>query len=121
VIFKYQLNSGVAISVKNSAVSSPQEFRDFYSSLAYSFANGIPGITIIGEGFGIYSIAGYDTYAFLFKDPNLRDPTNPVKGMMLFRRIGYKEMSIAFGAPPESFDQQMPVVQKMIDSIKITG
>lgn len=41
--------------------------------------------------------------------------------MMLVSRIGYQEMTIVFTDDPGSFDKQMPVVQKMIDSIKITG
>jgi hypothetical protein len=35
--------------------------------------------------------------------------------------MGYQEMTIVFNGNPESFDKQMPAVQKMIDSIKITG
>jgi hypothetical protein len=82
-------------------------------------ANRSPGMTIMSQGFGIYSIAGYDTYAFVYR--NAEDPTNPLKAIALISRIGYQQMTIIFTSDLKSFDQRMPVVQKMIDSIKITG
>jgi hypothetical protein len=109
----------VDIYVEPSTANTPEEFRDSYSSLASDIANRKPALTIVGQGFGIYSIAGYDTYAIVYRDSE--DPTNPQKGMMLISRTGYQEMTIVFTGDPESFNQQMPIVQKMIDSIKITG
>jgi hypothetical protein len=49
-------------------------------------ANRSPGMTIMSQGFGIYSIAGYDTYAFVYR--NAEDPTNPLKAIALISRIG---------------------------------
>jgi hypothetical protein len=81
--------------------------------------NRIPALAMTGEGFAIYSIAGYDTYAFVYR--NAEDPANPTRNIMLISRILYQKMTIVFGGDPQSFDQQWPAVQKMIDSIKITG
>jgi hypothetical protein len=121
VIFKsYQPASIVSVSVQPTTMT-PDEFRSIYSSMAYRIANDEPGMTIDGEGFGIYSIAGYDTYAYEYDDSNIQDPTNPHKGLHLFSLIGYHKMSLLFLSDPESFDKQMPAVQKMIDSIKIIG
>lgn len=92
---------------------------DSLSSDANYYAITHPGTTILDEGFGVYSIAGYDTYAFLYTD--YKDPTSTKKGIGLTCRIGYQQMSILFVGTPESFDQNWPTVQKMIDSIKITG
>lgn len=52
---------------------------------------------------------------------NNDNPIRPLNGMMLISRIGYQDMSIVFNADLNEFDKQMPLVQKMIDSIKITG
>jgi hypothetical protein len=40
---------------------------------------------------------------------------------MLISRIGFQKMTVLFISDPDTFDKQMPLVQKMIDSIKITG
>jgi hypothetical protein len=124
MFISHQPRSAIFIGVKKSAANSPQEFRSIYNRYAYSiysFAFGNPAIRIIGEGFGIYSIAGYDTYAVRFSDSNIENPSDPREGMALTSRIGYQEMTIMFEVPRDSFDQQWPVIQKMIDSIKITG
>ena len=76
-------------------------------------------LTITGESFGSYFIAGYDTYAIAYR--NAEDPANPLRGLIFISRIGYQKMTIVFTDDPGSFDKQMPVVQKMINSIKITG
>lgn len=57
-------------------------------------ANRNPRMTIIDHGFRFYSIAGYETYAEVYRDSE--DPTNPLKGMMLISSIGYQEMTIVF-------------------------
>jgi hypothetical protein len=109
----------VGISVEPSTANTPEEFKDIYSSMTSELANLSPGMTIMSQGFGIYSIAGYDTYAFVYR--NAEYSTNPLKAIALISRIGYQQMTIIFTSDPKSFDQRMPVVQKMIDSIKITG
>ena len=65
---------------------------------------------ILGEGLGIYSIAGYDTYAFVAE--NYGNVTKPTKDMLLSSRIGYQHMTMYFTGIPESFDQRMPTVPK---------
>ena len=110
--------SGVSISVHPSIYKSPREFRNSFSSFGNSFVHGSKK-TILGEGFGVYSIGGNDTYYLVYTDYSV--PSNPSKGMALFSRIGDQDMGIFFSGPTtQSFDQQMPAVQKMIDSIKIT-
>ena len=121
VMFKNQPGpGGVSISVQPSMYRSPEEFRNgFSSSYANYFAGWDSKRTVLGEGFGVYSIGCYDTYYLL--DTNYINPSNPIKEMSLESRIGYQDMRIIFIGYAQSFDQQMPMVQKMINSIKITS
>jgi PsbP-like protein len=113
------IDSIVTIYVSPSKANNPQEFRDVVSSLSSYLENHNRAITIMGKGFGRYSIAGYDTYAIAYR--NAEDPTNPLSFLTLISRIGTQEMTIVYSDDQKSFEKQMPVVQKMIESIKITG
>lgn len=110
----------VGITVGPSKSNSPLEFRNNMPLLATLIGNKIPGAAVLGEGFGVYSIAGYDTYSVLAEVNNANDPTTSKKALELSSRIGYQDMNIAIVGDSQAFDQQMPTVQKMIDSIKIT-
>lgn len=55
------IDSIVTIYVQPSNVNTPEEFKDSVSSLGSYMANHNPAFTIMGEGFGSYYIAGYDT------------------------------------------------------------
>lgn len=58
----YGGGSIVTIAVKPSLYSSPEDFRGTLSLLTSYFAANYPTLTILGHGFEVYSIAGYDTY-----------------------------------------------------------
>ena len=79
------------------------------SSLGSYLTSRNPALTISGQGFGKYSIAGYDTYAVAYS--NHEDPANPTRNIML-SRIGTPQMTMTFSGDPETFDKQMPTAQK---------
>jgi len=115
------IDSIVTIYLEPSRFNTPQEFMDSIPSLSSYLENHNRAITIMGEGFGRYFIAGYDAYAYAIAYRNAEDPTNPPSFLTLISRIGYQEMTIMYSDDQKSFEKQMPVVQKMIDSIKIIG
>jgi len=71
---------------------------------------------IVEPNYGKYLISGHKTGSVVF---GFKVNEQDLDGMLVWTLIGSNQFWLAYGSSPGSFDQNLPLAEKVLDSIKI--
>jgi hypothetical protein len=101
------------LEVKPSSSTDLLSFRESVQSIP---EGDHPGVEIVDYGFGVYSLGGYETFAVLSDLPEVDH-----KSLYLTAYINGWNFILLYAVYALYFEKSMPVVERVIDSIRISA